>query len=80
MKRLIVILVVMVLVCVFEGTDPAFARTHRDAPIGGLSFWQIAIGVLLLLVLFAAGGSQSKESIKKEKKASWGANWRTSGG
>ena len=79
MKRLIVILVVMGLVCVFEGTDPAFARVHRDAPMGDFSLWQIAIGVIILLAFFCGWSSQSKESIEKEKNASWRANWRTSG-
>jgi len=69
MKRLLVILFLMGLVCVFEGIDPAFARNHRDAPLG-FSLWQIFIGGIFLMVMFSifAGGGESKESIEKEKK------------
>ena len=72
MKRLILILVVMGLVCVFEGIDPAFARTHRDAPMGGFSLWQIFIGVIFLVVMFsifAGGGRESQASIEASKKS-----------
>jgi hypothetical protein len=47
MKRLIVVLVVMGLVCVFEGTDPAFARVHRDGPIDGLP-WLLALPLAII--------------------------------
>ena len=71
MKRLITILVVMGLVCFFEGIDPAFARSHRDAPLGGFSLWQIFIGVIFLVVMFsifAGGGKDSQAVIDASKK------------
>jgi hypothetical protein len=80
-KRLIAILVVLDLVGIFNGSDPAFARFHRDPPMGGFSLWQIFIGVFFLFVMFAAfsGGPNKKEreennqklkeSIRKEKES-----------
>ena len=70
MKRLMVILFVVGLFCLFYGIDPAFARDHRDAPMGGFSLWQIFIGGIFVLVMFSifAGGGDSKQKIEKEKK------------
>ena len=64
MRRLMLILVVTGLVFVFEGIDPAFARYHRDVPLGGFSIWQILVGGFLPLVIigvFAGGSGRSKE-------------------
>ena len=64
MRRLMLILVVTGFVFVFEGIDPAFARYHRDAPLGGFSIWQILVGGFLPLVIigvFAGGSGRSKE-------------------
>ena len=73
MKRLIVILVVMGLVYALEGIDPALARSHRDAPMGGFSLWQIFIGVIFLVVMFSifAGGGESESQAVRDlsKKA-----------
>ncbi len=64
MRRLMLILVVTGFVFVFEGIDPAFARYHRDVPLGGFSIWQILVGGFLPLVIigvFAGGSGRSKE-------------------
>jgi hypothetical protein len=73
MKRLTVILVLVGVVFVLVGIDPAFSRAHRAAPMGGFSLWQMFIGGIFIVVMFsifAGGSSRSKETIEKEKKES----------
>jgi hypothetical protein len=79
MKRLMVSLVLIGVVSVLVGIDPAFARAHRDdyaSSIGTL--WQIVGGVVCLLVFFGSmmvdgpidrkkQQKENEEFIKKEK-------------
>ncbi|MBT7944382.1 MAG: hypothetical protein HN719_13640 [Alphaproteobacteria bacterium] len=73
MKRMTVIFFVAILVCTFLGMDLVIARTHRDAPLGGFSLWQIFIGVIFLVVMFSifAGGGESESQAVRDlsKKA-----------
>jgi hypothetical protein len=68
MKRMTVIFFVAILVCTFLGMDLVIARTHRDAPLGGFSLWQIAVGIICLIAFLSGMAGVSKESVEKQKK------------